>query len=151
MPNWCMTTIEVDIPKENKDKFLGFFLDWNAETYPKDERKFYRSFLDGADCKDIGNGRVDLVIDCSCAWSAESCLISPPSRGKEPEFAKLVDILRECDAGHMKLYSEEPGCCFIESATYEKEKDEYGILYECFDMFTGRRTKESDREEDMER
>lgn len=132
MPNWCDATIEIVLPRANKNKFLDLFLEWdNDGVNDNKERYFARTFLADAP-KEIVVKENDIKLSFSftCAWSVWSCWVEGyPNEITCPTIEQICD---ELDIKELTIQSSELGMYFVEDLYYDQNTD--GIIYECQEL-----------------
>jgi len=134
MPNWAETTVDVVLPKENKQKFLDLFLDFDhPKKNESKERYLARTFMTTKPTAlDDGNGNTRIIIDCDCAWSIWSCWVD--DKDGYPNGQKCLTMeayCRELGVKNLSAESMELGMWFVEELYYTPES---GLIYNTNDM-----------------
>ena len=127
MPNYCNYGMVIKGKKEDREKLVDYLKsDYNYERDPKTDTYILKR------CEaDKHFSRVFEVFPCEeddertyvsgdCAWSVKSCMLTGPftyyDKFKDAINSKCTNMLeatKELDLV-VEIYSQEPGCCFME-------------------------------------
>lgn len=145
MPNICNFSMKVTGNPENVEKFIDiiqadYFIRQDGtciDFYTKQivERHFWRVFeAEVIDDKTKNNVR-SVIINGECAWSVFSCMCSGRGTYQSDNPGKNGTTLKKESARlhlSIEVFSEEPGCCFMEHMVYVNGKR---IVDDCIDWF----------------
>lgn len=140
MANWSDAKMEIVLPKENKEKFLNLFLEWdNEEKNNSKDRYFARTYITeilqerevaNKDDLDITKVDIKLRLTFSCAWSVRSCWIEGyPNNKTCPTIEQICD---ELDVKKLTVQSSVLGIYFVEKLHYNENAN--GIIYESQEL-----------------
>lgn len=142
MANYCSYEMKIKGKKENVDKLIEYlqsdYYYENKELVKCDaDRHFCRVFEChiADDYKEEGYQGYEIVYG-SCAWSVFSCMMSGDHtyyndliKYKNNKVTCMTKATKELDL-EVEIFSEEPGCCFMEHFLIDKGKI---LIEDCVD------------------
>ena len=122
MPNYCNYSMKVNGTKANVDEFIKIIqTDYNFDDNGKCnvDRHFWRVFEADVTDEIIEDDFKSVIITGYCAWSVYSCMFDGPntyqSHHPNPEDGGTTLPLESARLQlDIELFSEEPGCEFME-------------------------------------
>jgi len=144
MPNWCCAEVEVILPKENKDKFLSYFLSHNDDKNKNRKKHLARTFLNNVKESPYpkDENMVRLSISFDCAWSVISCWWQGYPQESKGECPTIEELCKKLNVKYLIGGSCEPGMGFYEQYEYtrdngfeitEREMTKYDYLRDDYD------------------
>ena len=136
MANNCFYQMKVQGKVESVDEFIKIIqADYNYSDENKQvpERHLWRVFEACVDDEYIDDGIKTVMISGDCAWSVYSCMCDGACTYQSQNPDRNGTTLKaESDRLNLaiEVYSEEPGCCFMEHFVFINGKQ---LINECVD------------------